>query len=82
VNRSMRMACLVVTLVSLVSAGLAGAVGGVEPADAFPADVAVAWFELLYDLVKEEAIVKFTTQRRQTDCLSVDVAQYSGSRAD
>jgi hypothetical protein len=56
VNRSMRMVSLVVTLVSLGSAGLTGAVGGVEPADAFPADVAVAWFELLYDLVKEEAI--------------------------
>jgi hypothetical protein len=55
-NRSMRLVCLGVTLVSLVSAGLAGAVGHGEPADAFPADVAVAWFELLYDLVKEEAI--------------------------
>jgi hypothetical protein len=54
--RTMVHHCLVVILLLLVSWAQAAKLPKPPPSDRYPADVPIAWFDLLYDVVKHEKI--------------------------
>src|SRR5690606_21386516 len=72
-NRVTQGLRVMVALVPLIVAAPAGAERSGDPPDAFPADVAVARFELLYDLVKhgDEWAPPAPPHLRRRSCLRI-----------